>query len=278
MKTLTETYLVRLFQLIANENQQSLNQKKPLLSANLTTGERVQLCLPPVSQYPTLSIRKQSVKNWNLSDYQKQGFFDCVNTTNDNKVNQQLKKLYQLGDWLAFITLAIESKKNIVVSGGTSSGKTTFLNTCLQLIGSNERLLILEDTRELRAPQDNRVNLLAFKGNQGVNQVNMQDLIQCCLRLRPDRIIMGEIRGKEMLDFISACSTGHEGSLTSLHANSPELAFARMAQLIKLNNLPAMTDTEILNSIKQVIDIIIQLKKTPTGRKITAIYFNQEDK
>lgn len=270
---LTEKNLLRLFQLIANENQQTLNRTQPIFSGNLITGERVQLCLPPISLHPTLSIRKQCTRKITLQDYQDQGFFDQVNLNTDIESEKQLQRFYQEEKWLSFISTAIKCKKNIVISGGTSSGKTTFLNACLQLIDKKDRLLLLEDTRELNAPQGNQVSLLAAKGGQSINQVTMQALVQCCLRLRPDRIIMGEIRGREMLDFISACSTGHEGSITSLHANSTSMAFSRMTQLIKLNNVPSMTDNEILNSIKQVIDIVIQLKKTPQGRKLTEIYY-----
>ncbi len=117
------------------------------------------------------------------------------------------------------------------------------------------------------------MQLLASKHAQGSAKINMQDLVQCCLRLRPDRIIMGEIRGREILDFISACSTGHEGSLTTIHANSPRIAFMRMTQMYKLNNVPAMSDEDILRELKEVIDIIIQVEKTADGRIAKSIYY-----
>lgn len=128
----------------------------------------------------------------------------------------------------------------------------------------------MEDTREIEAPHQNQVNLVTVKGEA---EINMQTLLQCCLRLRPDRTIIGEIRGKEILDFIGACSTGHAGSITSLHANNPKLAFMRMTQLYKQNQVPSMTDAEILNELHAVIDVIIQLEKTSIGRKVQSLYY-----
>lgn len=101
----------------------------------------------------------------------------------------------------------------------------------------------------------------------------LQDLVQASLRLRPDRIIMGEIRGKEIIDFVSACSTGHEGGMTTIHANNPRIAFMRMTQMYKLNNVPSMTDVDIMRELKEVIDIVIQLNKTKSGRLASSIYY-----
>ncbi len=276
-----ERRLLMLFQLIANENQQELTSQKPLLSGSLLDGSRVQCVLPPTALYPTLSIRRQVVKNFTLTDYQATNFyqnaqaFDCEAKAFSQlpTVDKNLIQLYQQKNWDAFIRAAIQAKKNMVISGGTSSGKTTFLNACLQEIPLNDRVIVLEDTREITLPHVNQVNLLASKNAQGIAQVSMQDLVQCCLRLRPDRIIMGEIRGREILDFISACSTGHEGSLTTIHANNPRIAFMRMTQMYKLNNVPSMQDADILRELTEVIDVIIQVGKTPQGRQLQSIYY-----
>lgn len=281
IEALNEPHLLRLFQLIANENKQRLSREMPLLSGNLQDDSRVQLCLPPTAKYPALSIRRKVVKNFTLIDYMNQGFYqqaqqadiDNYSVTSLSESDQKLLKLYNEARWDCFIKLAIESKKNIVISGGTSSGKTTFLNACLHHIDHQDRIIILEDTREIEIPHPNQVQLMASKGDQGEAKVNMQDLVQCCLRLRPDRIIMGEIRGQEIMDFISACSTGHEGSLTSVHANNPRIAFMRMTQMYKLNNVPSMSDQDIMRELKEVIDIIIQIAKTPEGRKVQSIYY-----
>ncbi len=281
VKAFTEAHIHRLFQLVANENKQKLSKATPLLSGSLLDGTRVQLCLPPTAKYPALSIRRKVVKNFTLDDYEKTGFYsEADKATIDEASLESLPKseraligLYKTACFSTFIRRAIELKKNIVISGGTSSGKTTFLNACLHHIPLDDRIIVLEDTREIETPHPNQVQLLASKGDQGEAKVNMQDLVQCCLRLRPDRIIMGEIRGAEIMDFVSSCSTGHEGSLTSIHANNPRVAFMRMTQMYKLNNVPSMTDDDILRELKETVDIIVQIAKTPRGRKVQSIYY-----
>ena len=279
---LTALHLKRLFIFIANENGQALRQEQPMLSGNLYDGSRVQLVIPPAAQHYTLSIRRKSIAQMTLTQYGQTPFFNSANafTLHDKSVDYQeesertLLELYKQSAWQAFISLAIKLKKNIVVSGGTSSGKTTFLNACIQEIAADERLITLEDTFELEPPHTNCVRLLAPKKSSETEPgVCMQDLVQCALRLRPDRILMGEIRGKEILDFVSACATGHEGSLTSIHANNPRIAMMRMIQLYKLNNVPSMRDEAILNELQSVIDIIIQLKKTEHGRVVSCVYY-----
>ena len=277
---LTERHLIHLFQLIASESEQVLNEAHPLLSASLSDGSRVQLVLPPTAVSPTLSIRRKVVKNFLLHDYEKNHFFNNAKAFTLNETLESLPeedkilaKLYREEQWPEFIKKSIEFKKTLVISGGTSSGKTTFLNACLHHIDHDQRLIVLEDTREIEIPHQNQVQLLASKGGQSKAQVTMQDLVQCCLRLRPDRIICGEIRGKEILDFLAASSTGHEGSLTSIHANNPAIAFMRMTQMYKLNNVPSMTDDDILRELKSVIDVIVQIGKTPIGRRVQSVYY-----
>ncbi|KAF5279908.1 hypothetical protein FQR65_LT15143 [Abscondita terminalis] len=272
--------VMRLFQLIANENAQEISEKKPLLSASLQDGSRLQIVLPPTAKYHTLSIRRKIVRNFSLEDYEKIQFYkhavafdikaDHFSQLGDEK---QLVRLYQKKNWADFVKCAIELKKNIVISGGTSSGKTTFLNACLRHIPLSERIILLEDAREIDIPHPNQVSLLSSKGDQALARVSMQDLVQCCLRLRPDRIIVGEVRGREILDFLSASSTGHEGSFTSIHANNPRIAFMRMTQLYKQNNVPSMSDQDILREINEVVDIIIQVGKGIHGRHIQSVYY-----
>jgi type IV secretion system protein VirB11 len=188
--------------------------------------------------------------------------------------DRALGALYHQGAWGDFIALAVHLKKNIVVSGETSSGKTTYLNACIGNIPHHERIITLEDTYEISIPHQNVVRLCAPKKGVGTTVgLCMQDLVQCALRLRPDRLIMGEIRGAEILDFISACATGHEGSITSIHANNPRIAFMRMTQLYKLNNVPSMRDEDILRELHEIIDIIIQVAKTPNGRRAASFYY-----
>ncbi len=284
--SLTQLHLKRLFLFIANENQQHFHEGSPILSGNLYDGSRVQLIMPPAAKHYTLSIRRQSVKQMSLNDYKETTFYQDAKTfertqpasTYFNQEEKQLIALYKEANWPAFIELAVLLKKNIVISGETSSGKTTFLNACTRHIPLSERIITLEDTYELNSPHPNKVAMLAPKKLEGQGlALSMQDLVQCALRLRPDRLIMGEIRGREILDFVSACSTGHEGSITSIHASNPRVAFMRMIQMYKLNNVPSMRDEEIDAVLNEVIDIILQVKRTPHGRKLVYVYYKNAD-
>lgn len=273
---LSQVYLRRLFSFLANENKQVLSPESPFLSGSLTGGERVQLVIPAASTDYTLSIRRPHGVSVSIDDYDDNGFFTGVKSSvNASPKEDEFKliSLYKEERWSEFIKAAVRHKKNIIISGGTSSGKTTFLNACTSEIAPSERLITLEDTREVTLSQLNQVNLLAPKNGP----IKMKDLVHATLRLRPDRIIMGEIRGEEIMDFISACSTGHDGSIATIHANSPRGAFLRMVQLYKQNNVPSMTDSEILREINSVIDVIVQLKKTQNGRRATQIWFKDAE-
>lgn len=273
--------LMHLFQLIANENRQEINETKPLLSGSLQDGSRIQLVFPPTARYPTFAIRRKVIQNICLSDYEKHNFYQQTVALVDHRrravplleTEHVLQQAYREKNWPCFVRKALALKKNIVISGSTSSGKTTFLSACLREIPKSERILLLEDTREVHIPHPNQVSLLSHKNEQGFAKVSMQDLVQCALRLRPDRIILGEIRGREILDFLGASLTGHAGSITSIHANNPHVALMRMKQLYKQNNVPSMSDEDIRQEINQVVDIIIQLTKGPTGRYVQSIYY-----
>lgn len=279
MPVLTTPYLRRLFALIANENKQALSENSPILSGNLKDGSRVQLVIPPASLYETLSIRKFTLKQVRFTEYNEQGFFSLAQGVGLDDSTQTseaiyLRELYDAKNWYEFIREAIIHKKNIIISGGTSSGKTTFLNSCLSEIPLDERLITLEDTYEIDSSHPNQVRLKALKQTgDTAPRLNMQDLVQATLRLRPDRIIMGEIRGKEIFDFVSACSTGHSGSIATIHANNPKVAFMRMAQLYKLNQVAGMTEADIYAVLHEAIDIVVQLQKTASGRRLVEVYY-----
>lgn len=283
---LDSLHVRRLFTFIANENGQSLSETSPILSGNLYDNSRVQLVIPPAARNHTLSIRRPSIKKLTLADYKASGFYDVARGFDMNASaasllsadDRELGALYHQKAWGDFIDLAVHLKKNIVISGETSSGKTTYLNACIGNIPHHERIITLEDTYEVDIPHQNVVSLCAPKKGEGkAVGLCMQDLVQCALRLRPDRIIMGEIRGAEILDFVSACSTGHEGTITSIHANNPRIAFMRMIQLYKLNNVPSMRDEDIRRELEEVIDIIIQVAKTPNERLADTFYYKHAD-
>ena len=266
-------HLSNLLQLLATENHQSLNQNCPILSGSLMDGSRIQCVIEPVSMSPVIAIRRQIERQVRLDD-----FFIGSHSSDQlippklcNSYEEQLRHNISQKTWQNAVCCALHLKKTIVISGGTSSGKTSLLNACLDVVDTHDRLITLEDTREIVAPHLNQVNLLISSMADDKHSITMQDLIKCSLRLRPDRIVIGEIRGAEIVDFLNAAATGHEGCMTTIHAGSPQEALIRMKQLYKLNAVPSMTDQDILEEIRHVIDIIIQVKKTNNGREVVEV-------
>ncbi len=267
IEALSEYHLMTLIQLIANENNQLINESSPILSASLLDGSRIQCVIPPVSVYPILCIRRVIQYAASIDVFSGNQSFMSV----ENHQEALYQKAFSQQDWSQVVKMAIQLKKTIVISGGTSSGKTTLLNACLSEVSNTDRMITLEDTREIQIPQPNQISLLSLHSDESAACISMQHLVQCSLRLRPDRIIVGEIRGAEILDFLSAAATGHEGCMTTMHAGSPQLALLRMKQLYKLNHVPSMTDQDILDEIYHVVDLIIQVNRLPQGRLITEV-------
>ncbi|MGN7661249.1 MAG: P-type DNA transfer ATPase VirB11 [Anaplasma sp.] len=280
VESLTLSHLKALGRLVAQATEQQLSEETPLLSASLPNGFRVQVVFPPAceSDKVVLSIRKPSTVQLSLDDYEKMGAFSHVAKRVDatrDVVNQELDALLQQGDIKRFIELAVTSKKNIVVSGGTSTGKTTFTNAALRVIPREERIITVEDSREIVLDHANRVHLLASKGGQGRAKVTTQDLIEACLRLRPDRIIVGELRGAEAFSFLRAINTGHPGSISTLHADTPKMAIEQLKLMVMQADL-GLPPEQIVNYVTNIVDVIIQLKREPGGvRHVAEILFTK---
>jgi len=268
----TLRYLQEIASLTANETKQSINKNSPILSATFPSGERIQVIMPPACapEQFVISIRKPSVHNYTLDDYVNMGFFDSVNKSIiKNGINEHDEKLsFYEGkeDWPNYMREAVAGKKNIIISGGTGSGKTTFTNMLLNLINPEERLISLEDAREvLKGDQylkRNIVNLLTSQAAKGKEPVTFSELIKACLRLRPDRILLSELRGSEAFDFLNAINTGHNGSITSLHANSAKSVYDRLVTMIKMSDAGrGLNKADIYDYCKSSIDIIMQCEK-----------------
>lgn len=270
-------HLKSLGRLVAQATEQRLSEEEPLLSATLPNGFRVQIVFPPACEpgHVVVSIRKPSPLKWSLDDYEKMGMFDTTSVGEiEDKNALILAKLLELNRIKEFISRAVVYKKNIIISGGTSTGKTTFTNAVIRSIPIEERLITIEDAREIDLnSHPNRVHLLASKGGQGRAKVNTQDLIEACLRLRPERIIVGELRGSEAFGFLRAINTGHPGSISTLHADTPQMAIEQLKLMVMQAGL-GMPPEDILNYIKNVVDIVVQLKRGEKGRRyISEIYY-----
>ncbi len=273
----TYKHLYGLAKLIAQSTDQVIDEERPLLSATLPNGCRVQVILPPVCPKGTvaMSIRKPSSVSYTLEDYEKMGAFATSSIQEQKDRNDWvLQALLEKGRIKDFLRGCVRFKKNLIISGGTSTGKTTFTNALLQDIPKDERLITVEDAREVVLNQHpNRLHLVASKGGQGRANVTTQDLIEACLRLRPDRIIVGEIRGKEAFSFLRAINTGHPGSISTLHADSPQMAVEQLKLMVMQAGL-GMSPDEIKNYISQVVDIIVQLKRGEGGvRYVSEVKF-----
>jgi len=270
-------HLKSLARLIAQSTEQRISEEEPLLSATLPNGFRVQIVFPPACEVGNvvMSIRKPSALKWSLDDYEKMGMFDNASVgAIEDKNSLILAKLLQLNRIKEFISRSVQYKKNIIISGGTSTGKTTFTNAVILSIPHQERLITCEDAREIDlTSHENKVHLLASKGAQGRAKVTTQDLIEACLRLRPERIIVGELRGAEAFSFLRAINTGHPGSISTLHADTPLMAIEQLKMMVMQAGL-GLSPAEITSYIKNVIDIIIQLKRGEKGKRyISEIYY-----
>ena len=270
-------HLRELAQLVAQSTDQRISEETPLLSATLPTGFRIQIVIPPACELGTIgmSIRKPSSMNLDLDGYEKLGAFN--NITIEEKIDHNtllLKDLLLKKDIKNFLLQSVLLKMNIIISGGTSTGKTTFTNAMLSVIPTDERIITCEDAREIDLKDHpNRMHLLASKGGQGRAKVTTQDLIEACLRLRPDRIIVGELRGAEAFSFLRAINTGHPGSISTLHADTPKMALEQLKLMVMQAGLGIPPD-QIKEYILNVVDIVVQLKRGAKGRRyISEIYF-----
>lgn len=272
--TLTTAEITHLGQMIAAQTEQFVNRENPILSAALPTGERVQVVLPPAAaDGGTISIRKQVINEFSLEDYRERGALDKIRVHGVNDVEIELRKLLREERFYEFIKTAIERRVSILISGGTSSGKTTFLNACLRSVGAGERIITLEDTRELRPPQKNVVHLVASRGGQGASNVTIQSLLESSLRMRPDRLFVGEVRGAEAFSFLQAINTGHPGSMGTVHADTPLGAYERLAMMMQQSGFTAgYSKADLMSYIRMVIPIVIQLRREGGKRGISEIY------
>lgn len=243
----------------------------PILAGSLPDGARIQFVMSPACEKGKLvcSIRQHQKREMTLSDYQSNGAFDALLCKENHMQNSEgnLRALFHERNYLSFISEAIRGRKNILISGGTGTGKTTFLNACLKEISDHERLITVEDTREVHVSQPNAVQLLF---NEEDSRMTSLEIFKACLRLRPDRIFLSELRGAEVWPYLRAANSGHPGSISTVHADSPEGA---ITQLVFMMQQAGSTSSEeqIRQYIKSIIHIVIQLKRDGRPGRFTQI-------
>jgi pilus assembly protein CpaF len=230
-----------------------IDESTPLVDARLLDGSRVNIIIPPLAiDGPSISIRKFSKKSITLDVMSKQHNISPAMAT--------------------VLKIASRSRLNILISGGTGSGKTTLLNAMSQMIDHGERTVTIEDAAELQLQQPHVVRLETRPANlEGHGEITMRDLLKNSLRMRPDRIILGEVRGAEAVDMLQAMNTGHEGSMCTVHANRPREALTRLENMVGLAgiNLPAKA---VRTQIAAAIDMIVQVSRMRDGiRRVVSI-------
>lgn len=266
--------LDRLARQIAAQSHQGISREYPLLSATLPDGARVQIVAPPATRGDlALAIRKHVAADLTLTDYVADGAFVDTHVggkTGRSVSNERLAALLEVGDIAAMLAAAVRARKTILIAGGTSTGKTTFLNALLREVPEEERLILIEDTPELQVRHANAVGLLATRSALGEARVTTDDLLAASLRMRPDRIIVGELRGSEAYTFLRAVNTGHPGSMTTLHADSPERAVDQITLLI-LQNGSRLGREDVQHFVYSTVDIFVQLERRGARRVVSDI-------
>ncbi|WP_430699607.1 CpaF family protein [Mesorhizobium captivum] len=248
-----EAHLLRVVNKIVSAIGRRVDESAPMVDARLEDGSRVNIAVRPISvDGPLVSIRKFSKHPYSLE-----------RLVAFNSIRPPMVDL---------LRIAVQSRKSILVSGGTGSGKTTLLNALSSYIPAKERLITIEDAAELQLQQPHVGRLETRPPNvEGKGEVRQRELLKNALRMRPDRIIVGEVRGEEAFDMLQAMNTGHEGSMTTIHANSPRDAISRLEQMVGMAGMP-MTHESIRAQIASAIDIIVQTQRlSDGGRRVISI-------
>ncbi|HEY1902842.1 MAG TPA: CpaF family protein [Terracidiphilus sp.] len=248
-----DRHLLQIIDRIVSRVGRRVDESSPMVDARLPDGSRVNAIIPPLAlDGPSLSIRRFG--------------------TGPLAANSLVELKSISAEMMELLASAVKARISIVISGGTGSGKTTLLNILSQYIPNNERLVTIEDAAELRLAQENIVRLETRPPNiEGNGAIRQRQLLVNCLRMRPDRIIMGEIRGEEAFDMLQAMNTGHEGSMTTVHANTPRDAVARLESMVAMGNMN-LPEKSVRQQIASAITIVVQATRMSDGsRKVTSV-------
>lgn len=272
----------------------TFDSTRPILSAVLPDGERAQFVMPPACSDKTISvtIRKPNFDIRTIESFEKKGFFDKIRPLDSlNSIDQELKALYahihdehNANKWRSqFLIRAVELQKNIVIAGATGSGKTTFMKALMQCIPTDQRIITIEDVPELvygLPNHKNQVNLFYPSEAKDNATVTASTLLRSCLRMKPDRILLAELRGGETFDFLNVCFSGHGGSITSCHSGSCYEVFEYLALKVLQSDAGKTLSYEVVKKLLGlVIDVVVHIHNDKIeGRYITEIWFDPDSK
>jgi type IV secretion system protein VirB11 len=273
----TEARALNLARVVATMTHQAVSRERPLLSATLPEGERIQIVIPPAVApgQVSVTIRKPSRATFSLQDLATGGLFAGVRqTSHSRESDRNLGEHLQSGRIETFLTGAVRARKNIIISGATGSGKTTLSKALIAEIPTEERIITIEDTPELVVPHPNRVALRYSKDGQGAAKVGPKELLEASLRMRPNRILLQELRDGTAFTYLRNVNSGHPGSITTVHADSCELAFEQLTLLVKeAEGGRGLDRSDIRNLLHASVDVVIQCKRERGQFRVTEIDF-----
>lgn len=278
---LSPEWLMTLALAAAAFTRQDVGPERPICSTTLPGGARCQIVVPPVADGPSavFTIRRRNDRELTLDDLAIQGFFETVEQERKHAGPEEERLLGYMHrhDWLSFFAAAVQTRKNIIVSGATGSGKTTFARSLILQIPREERLVTIEDARELAAPHRNLVHLVYAKDGAGLARVGAKDLLESALRMRPDRIIMQELRDASAFFYLRNVASGHPGSITTVHAQSPRLAFEQLTLLIRESEAGRdLSRPDISELLRGLIDIVVQTRRVEGRFRVTEVYYDPQ--
>ena len=273
---------------VATFSSNDVTEMRPILSAVLPGGERIQVVIPPACEQGTISvtIRKPSFSVRTLADYESQGFFKHIRPI-DSDLSPEEKELLSLkeqGNYIGFMRRSVQLEKVIVVAGETGSGKTTFMKALMQEIPQEQRIITIEDVPELFLPNHpNHVHLFyPSEAKAEDTAVTAASLLKSCLRMKPTRILLAELRGGETFDFLNVAASGHGGSITSCHAGSAELTFERLGLMVLQNEQGRALPYEVIRRLLyMVVDVVVHVHNDAYGdhgRHITELWYEPKAK
>lgn len=273
---LDDGWLSTLATAAAAYTSQDVGPETPICSTVLPGGVRCQVVVPPAVAHVSLTLRKPSEIDLSLETLERAGLFEQTRTadTGPTAVETELLALQTAGAWRRFLERAVETRQNILISGATGSGKTTLAKSLVRRIPTEERILTIEDARELTMPHRNVVHLLYSKDGQGLAKVGPKALLESALRMRPDRILLQELRDGSAFFYLRQANTGHPGSITTIHADSAALAFEQLTLLVRESeggrDLPR---SDIRDLLTLLVDVVVQLKRVDGRFRMTELHY-----
>lgn len=270
--------------LCAAMSQQDVGPERPLCASVLPDGQRVQICRPPAVAAGTLSltIRRPSSFLPSIGSLAAGGLFLRTQAAGSrvHPLDAQLLALHRASDWERFFPLAVQARKTIIATGDTGSGKTTFAKALIDAIPLHERLITIEDTAEFTGlPHRNLVSLYYSKGEQGLARVRSEDLIEAALRMRPDRVLMQELRDGAAFTFIRSIAAGHPGSITTCHAGSAAGAFDALRLMVKQHEAGRhLADADVRLLLHSLVDVVVHCRRGPHGFSVDEVHFAPDAK